>query len=238
MKYLLFLMLLVIYACDMPSSYSYDEPKNEDTVTVVIDSAKKIITDTITYIEWEPELPNDTTWWTLVSNGTLYAAHKKKIVFASGIPSWIPDCRRRDRSGNCIEYRQNSRGEIVDYNDVTYEEYKAYWEKRLNQFLPIEYYKGAWGSSGGKKLILNTNRVTPNTYNGRQCDLENAVYVTSFFDPAFVDYTLWTKDTLVGIHVDWDGYPVRSHTGNSNVIFSGWDGKHLNDKSNPIFKQL
>ncbi|EFK97099.1 hypothetical protein LDC_0872 [sediment metagenome] len=195
------------------------------------------VTFPASYIEWESEYPQDTTWWTFTADGRVYAAYKRKITMVNGAPPWIPHCLGYDQYNNCVP-RINSSGDIIGTDGRTHEEYLEFWAAQIAGFLPIEYYVGSWGSEDGMRLTIGINRVIPGSYGGIACDMKNPTYVTSQWDPAYIQYDFWTTDSLFGYHVDDEGYPVKSTHGSPETVFSGWHGKHLYDKTNPIFKQL
>lgn len=222
MKYLLLLSLLLLSRCDFGLN-------NKDGMDV---------TFPVTYIEWEPEFPRDTTWWTFTSDNKVYAAFKRKISEVSGVPAWYPHCLGYDANGNCVP-RINSNGDTIGADGRTRAEYNAFWAAQIAGFLPIEYYTGTWGSADGMRLTIGVNRVVPGSYGGIACDLSNSTPVASFWDPVYIDYEFWRTDTLYGTQVYDDGNPIKNpKSGNPYVNFSKWNGKSLTNKSNSLFKQF
>lgn len=196
------------------------------------------VTFPVTYIEWEAMHPQDTTWWTFSADGTVYAAWKRKITETYNIPPWEPKCYDTNNCGECLAYRHNSSGEIVDDNCLTESQYNAKWSSKASGWLPIQYYKGSWGDLGGWRLTLAVNRVIPGNYGGGPCDMKNVTYVESLWDPQYVSYDFWTTDSLYGFQCDEDGERIPLQHSEPNVKWSQWHGKSLTDKSNPIFRQL
>lgn len=89
------LLLTIVFAfvfwnCSAVDDYGTG-PTKTDTVYVTPPDTFKASTilngKTTTWIEVEYELPQDTTWWTLCADGTMYAAWKRKIVNYNG---WLP----------------------------------------------------------------------------------------------------------------------------------------------------
>ncbi len=200
------------------------------------------VTFPATYIEWESIHPQDTTWWTFRANGECYAAQKRKITEAVNVPPWVPHCMSHiDASCNCCvgdAYRRNDAGEIIGTDGRTQQEYLDFWAAQIAGFLPIEYHAGTWGDDDGMRLTIAVNRVIPGSYGGLACDMQNPTYVTSQYEPQYIMYDFWSTDSLFGFQADEDGNRIQLNHSSLNVTFSGWHGKHLFDKTNPIFQQF
>jgi hypothetical protein len=118
------------------------------------------------------------------------------------------------------------------------EEY--YGSSRITH-LPIQYYKGTWTVRKINNvcvLVWAVNRVTPGLYMGVACDLDHPVYVESFYDPLYIAYNFWRTDTLNGYQCDEDAKVLKVKDGDPSTGFSKWNGKHLYERTNPIFKEL
>ncbi|MBL8026029.1 MAG: hypothetical protein JNL74_06445 [Fibrobacteres bacterium] len=68
--------------------------------------------------------------------------------------------------------------------------------------------------------------------------MQNPTWVESQWSPSYIAYDFWTTDSLFGYQSDENGERIRLMHSTEHVNLSRWHGKHLYDKSNPIFKQF
>ena len=127
-------------------------------------------------------------------------------------------------------------GDTIGTGGRTYQQHVDYYN--TERWLPIQYYKGSWGSKDGFILTNGVNRCVPGSYNNLTCDMRNVTWVETFWSPRYINYEYWTTDGLYGIQCDEFGEPIPLAHSTANITFKKWNGKHLFDKTNPIFRQL
>jgi hypothetical protein len=188
MKWLIILSVIFLSNCTN-GDYGTGPSKITDTTeTVVKDTAKAsdlFAGKTTSWIEWEYNLPDDTTWWTFTADGTMYTAWKRKISNSSG-------------------------------------------------YLPIEYYKGTWGVSRSHLMTLTPRKVIPRNGN----DLTRCTWIETQLSFCYIKWEQGCTEVIYGYQAYEDGSVMSVRDGDPNVLYQKWNGRHLNDISNPIFEQL
>lgn len=252
MKYLLLAIISTFIFTNCAEDFGTGPETIRDTVYVApvntFKASDVLNGKTTTWIEVEYELPQDTTWWTLCADSTMYAAWKKKVRTDTYIiPTWRPwvECRTV-KSVYICDTMKNSYGVPVNTAGRTYSAHMAYYSPIKayydTAFMPIEYYKGSWGVNSKNLLCITPRRVRPGVAQGLidqpyECDLVRCTWVETQISFCYIHWHSGSDSTLVGHQAYSDGSVQNVRDGNPDVLFKRWSGLHLYDIANPIFLQ-
>lgn len=237
-NYILFLTFLSFFFTNCSSDYGMN-PSSVDTVyveKVEIPPIQNYLVGKTTWIEVEYNLPQDTTWWTFCEDGTMYAAWKRKVYVTPFVwQPWIET--NMTLKGDYYVYSydtiRNVFNEIINKNGLTLEQYSKTYSDVSTTWLPIQYEKGGWGLSRLNLMTLTPRTVRPRNGN----DLINCTWIETMLFFCFIKWEFGDDNTLKGYQAYEDGKVMNVRDGDPNVIFKKWEGKHLDDITNPIFYQ-
>lgn len=252
MKHLLIVIILAFVFINCAEDFGTAPEAVHDTVYVApvnTFKASDILDGGITtWIEVEYNLPQDTTWWTLCADGTMYAAWKRKVYSTTfAWQPWIKDTailigEEYKFIRDTVKNRQNI---PVNRNGLTLREYSEIYTDISTTWLPIQYQKGGWGLSRSGLMTLTPRVIKPGNAMGvdsfpykYECDLVNCTWVETQLFFCYIKWEHSSSDTLQGYQAYETGNVMSVKDNDPNVIFIKWNGKHLNDITNPIFLQL